>query len=141
MAKAKCFADESRKEIFNQILEDYQHKYCMAKYAINNQLLELNNVEIRITLTLEGWKRQLYQHHIINVERSKTEKEHTDKLYQLYATETGTNSLDCVMNEFRSANMFDWKVALTILNCIKLDVSYDKDEALTKIFKKNCRTL
>lgn len=42
-ADAEC---GKRYEIFNKTLEDRQQKYCMAKYTIDNQLLELCNVDI-----------------------------------------------------------------------------------------------
>jgi len=109
--KAKCGVDESNANIFNETLEDHQHNYCLVEYALDNQLLELNNTDIN-------------PHHIdtesinctniVNAERIKTEKEYSDKL-------SGHGSEDCVVNEFRSGKMFDWKVALFIFK--RLDIT------------------
>lgn len=110
----KCKADESHTKIFNETWEDYQHDYCVAKYAIDNQLVELKKVDIN-------------PHHIdtnsfnctkiVNIERSKTEKQYSDKMS---ATENGQRSLDCVINEFRNGNMFDWKVASTLIRKLEI---------------------
>lgn len=107
----KCEVDDHKKNILNETLEEYQHKYCMAKYAIDNQLLELNINNLNNTHDFDTGS--LNCTNIINVERRKTEKEYID---QLSTTETDQKSLECAaIDVFRNGNMFDWKVAIKAL--------------------------
>ncbi len=115
--------------IKNETLVAYQHEYCMAKYVVDNDLLEVNNLDInpqRIDTN------NVNCDYIIDVERSKTEKELSDKLS---ATPEGQRSLSCVLNAFRSGNMFGYKIALIVLN--NLDVTSEvKVEQSNKISVK-----
>lgn len=134
----QCFVDENNfVKIFNELLgiknetlEAYQNQYCLAKYAfVDHQLFELNNVDIN-------------PHHIdtnsvncenlLAIERSNAEKELKDRLS---ATETGQRSLDCIVNAFRSGNMFDSRVALKVLSTLDI-TSQEKERETNKISQK-----
>lgn len=102
--KVKCNINGTAAEK-NSTLEDQQLKYCQRKYVLDNHLLEVENVDVeggdinpdRIDTDSVNCTN------IIAVERSKSASQFKDKL------STG----DCVMNEFGSDKLFDWKVVLT----------------------------
>lgn len=112
--KVKCGTVGSNTTNYNNTLDDYQYDYCMVKYAIDHQLVELENIEINPHLIDTD---SVNCTNIVNIERSKTEKKYSDKMS---ATETDQKSLDCAMNEFRNVNMFDWKVASGLIK--RLDI-------------------
>lgn len=116
--------------IKNETLEAHQNEYCMAKYVfVDNQLLEVNNVDInphRIETNSVNCE------YLIDIERSNAEKELSDKLS---ATETGQSSLNCVVNAFRSGNMFNYRVALKVLGTLDI-TSQEKERETNKISKK-----
>lgn len=121
-AEVKCSADENRNEIFNRTLEANRIEYCKVSYV--KQLLELINVDIDPHQT-----KSVNCEVIIDVERSKTEKEYSDRIS---ATEN-SQSLDCVMNEFRTVNMSDWMLASTVAKDLS---SHDGEQATNKTKKK-----
>lgn len=125
----KCKVGEIYTNIFNKSLEDFQHDYCMTKYVVDNQLVELENVDMNphsIDLGIFNCTN------IINAERGKTEGEFSDRIS---VTETHQKSLDCAMNEFRSVKMFDWKVALTVLNNLNKPKELE-DELYSRVIRK-----
>lgn len=114
-------------QLKNETSEAHEHEYCMAKYVVDNQLLELNNVD----LNQHQIDTESVDCDIIDVEQSKTERELIGKLS---ATEAGQRSSDCVMNAYRNGNMFGWKVALKALNY--LDITNQVKEVQTNRVSK-----
>lgn len=104
----QCAADKNNiTTIHNETI--HQYEYCMAKYAIDNQLLELKDVNInpnRINTESVNCTN------IIDAERREAENDYRDRMS---AIESDHDSLDCAMNEFRRYNMFGWRVALKVL--------------------------
>lgn len=121
-ADAQC---GKRFEIFNKTLEEY----CMAKYTIDNQLLELNNVDINPYEIDTG---SVNCDNIVDTERRKYEKEYSD---EISATETGRRLLDCIMKEYRNGNMAGCKIALKILHFSGMSIQVQKGE-VNRINKK-----
>ncbi len=113
----------------DETLELYQREYCLAKYVVDNRLLELTNVNLNPHyIDLD----RINCDSIIDVERSKTENELSDKLS---ATEAGRGSMDCVMNAFKSADAFGYKIAFIVLNNVNV-TSEVKEVERIKITKK-----
>lgn len=116
-------------DIKNKTLAAYQSDYCMAKYAlVDNQLLELSGIDINphhIDTKIVNCE------YIIDVERSQSEKD----LIDIVSAEIDQRSLDCVMNEYRSGNMFNWRVALKALSTLDVAVQ-DKERETTRIAAK-----
>lgn len=99
--KCKITEPEAKK---NATLEYLQHKYCMRKYALENQLLEVND---DADINLDRIDTEIVNcTNIVALERSKVEVQFKDKIF----------ASDCVMNEFRSENLFDWNVGIQIVN-------------------------
>lgn len=100
--RLKCNINETGADK-NPTLEDHQLKYCMVKYAMDNQLLELSddfdvNPHRIDTETVNCTD-------IITSERNKAETKFRDQ----------TSGGDCAINEFRNGAIFDWKVAKFVL--------------------------
>lgn len=88
----------------NATLEYLQQKYCMRKYALENQLFDVND---NADINLDGIDTEIVNcTNIVAAQRSKIEAQFKDKI----------STSDCVMNEFRSENLFDWNVIVNIVN-------------------------
>lgn len=115
--------------IKNETLEAFQHQYCLTKYAMDNKFLELDNVEMNPHhIDLESVNCD----YIVDVEKSKNEKELSDKLS---STPAGGRSSDCILKAFRSNKVFGWNVSLQVLNY--LDVAREtKEREMNRIGEK-----
>lgn len=96
---SKCKTNE-RNAIRNETLEDYQFIYCMRKYATDSLLIEINEKVNPGNIDTESVNCT----NVIAIDRSNTETLFKDKVA----------ASDCAMNEFRSGDLFDWKVVMTV---------------------------
>lgn len=81
-------------------LEDYQLDYCLQKYGDDRQLIKSQFGDIsRFAIDLGSANCTA----MVAVERSLTESQFKDKV----------DASDCAVNEFRSGNLFDWKIVVT----------------------------
>ncbi len=119
---AQCVPDETNFiKIFsyvlglkNDTLEDHQQEYCLAKYLVDNKLLEMKYRDINPHLIDS---ESVNCDHIIAVERSKIEKEFRDKLSEISSDQS---ALDSVMIDFNSHRGFDWLIAFRFLNYLDI---------------------
>lgn len=130
----RCETDEKNFiAIFNEILEKnltlskLEHNYCLAKYAADNELLQLNKAELNpdgiITTNLNCTA-------IINKSRRRWET-HVSK--EINVTEP--ESINCYMETYKNVNVFNTIITGKVLNY--LDFSKETKEAeLQKIADK-----
>lgn len=107
----------------NNSLEVVQYEYCLAKYAVDNKVLELANVEMN---PQQIHKDSVNCDHIIAADKRKSEKDLTDKTS---ITLKGQRSRNCVIDSYRSFKMYDWTVALKVLNNLDFSRETKKVEA------------
>lgn len=84
----------------NLTVEDHQREYCLRQYALDSQLLELNDLHGGVK-PHDIDTESVNCTNIVAAERSKTETQFKEKI----------SASDCVMNEFRNGNLFGWKTA------------------------------
>lgn len=111
--RVKCKTDQTGADN-KPTLVDHQLKYCMQQYALDNQIGKLSDdVDLNPNrIHTEGVNCTSF----VADERSKTETQFKDQL----------SASDCVMNEFRSGAMFDWKVAAIGLYPIYIPTNNDE---------------
>lgn len=116
--------------IKNETMVAYQHQYCMAKYVVDHQIIQLNNVDTnphRIETDSVNCDYLLY------VERGRVEEDLTNKLI---ATQAEQRQIDCILNGFKANNMFGYKIAMDVLY-FYFDVPSDvKEDGANKVLNK-----
>lgn len=100
-----------------------QYEYCLAKYAVDHKVLELGNVEMNPQQIDEDG---VDCDHIIDLDKRKNEKMLTDKAS---ATSQGSGSTSCVIDSYRSLKIYDWAVALKVINNLDFSRETKKVEA------------
>ncbi len=117
--------------IKNETLIAYQHQYCMAKYVVDHQIIQLTNVDInphQIDTDSVNWDYLIY------VERTKVEDNLANRLT---ATQAAQTQIDCLSNSFKVNNMFGYRIAMNVLY-FYLDVPSDvKETEANKVLNKN----
>lgn len=101
--------------IRNESCEVVEYEYCLAKYAVDNKVLELDGVEMN---PQHIDSESVDCENIIEVDKRKSEKDLVDKAS---STVTGERAISCLVNKYRDSNIYDWNVALKVVN--KLDFS------------------
>lgn len=101
--------------IQNETAEAYQHEFCLAKYAIDNNLVELKGVDTN-------------PHHIdpesvnctgiIDIERNKLENQFREKVSALSLVRQ--SYFDTVKDSYKNHKGFDWQVAFKFLNYLDI---------------------
>lgn len=120
--KVNC-RDHDTDAIKNPTLEDDQLKYCIREYVLQNQILELNDIYDYDSSHHIDTER-INCTNIVAVERNKTEIQFKKKL----------SASDCVMNEFRSGNLFDWKAAMIVLKGPFINGEPDRIDTMVQEF-------
>lgn len=126
-----CEADQKQfinifRDVFgekNETTEASQYEYCLAKYAVENNYLELGNVDLNPhKIDAESVNCD----NIVADERGKAERE----IRNIISVLQGSNgSMDCVLNAYRSSNAFGWQVTVKVLDY--LDFSKETNESET----------
>lgn len=109
-----------------------QLTYCLLQYALDKQLFKLKDVYGGVNPN-DIDTESVNCTSIVAVERSKSETQFKYKV----------DGSDCAMNEFRSGNLFDWKVAMTTFEGVQstfLTVDKMVEEFLT-IRRTECNVL
>lgn len=128
----KCDADvEKFIDIFsdflgikNVTLSALEHNYCFAKYAADNELLPLENIELNpnristINIDCGG---------IIKEERERFEKELVKTI------NASPSEIKCISEEYRNKNIFDAQISSLVLTY--LDFPKEIKEAATAKLK------
>lgn len=91
--------------IKNDTLEAHQYQYCLAKYSVDNGFLELNGV---ITNPHNIDTESVDCEKIVNAEINKKEREFSEKY--------PPKSSDCILNIYKSSQLFGWETAYMILD-------------------------
>lgn len=134
----KCLVDnENFIKIFhdqlgikNETLDAYQHQYCMAKYVVYNNIIQLNNVDTNPhQIDTDSVNCDL----LVNVERFRIENDLTNTLIGI---QTSQKQMDCLVNAFKTTNIFVLNIALKVLY-FYFDVPSDvKEEEVNKVQQK-----
>lgn len=132
----KCEADQNKffelfldffgsKRPHNKTLSAMEHNYCFAKYAAENDLLPLKNVE----LNPDGIDtRNVNCTAIIQEEQARQEQELRQKLII-----QKPSVVECILDGYRNQNLFQSQVSTMVLNF--LDLPKDIEEAETEKLK------
>lgn len=102
--------------IKNDSLAVLQYEYCLAKYAVDNKVVELGDVEINprhIDLDSVDCEQ------IIEADRSKSEKYFIDKNAETFK---GEESMNCAVNAYRNDKIYDWRVAFKVITTLDFSV-------------------
>lgn len=108
--------------IKNETLEAHQTEYCLAKYAVDNALLALDDVDIdphnidKESLNCDG---------IVDVEKSHLEREVRNMVAGLPKANQTT---DCIMDAYKSSAANKFHIALKVLDY--LDISKETKEPM-----------
>lgn len=96
--------------IRNESLEVLEYEYCITKYCVDNEFLELGNYVMNPNnITTDN----INCTSIIAVDRKKAEQEFADE----YITTTeAEEAKDCMMQLYRTEQQYEWFVALKVLN-------------------------
>lgn len=96
--------------IKNETLVAYQHQYCMAKYVVDNQIIQVDNVDIN-------------PHHIdtdsincvslLAIERETAEN---DLKNHLIASQFSQRRIDCILNVSKTNDVFGHQIAFKLLH-------------------------
>lgn len=109
--------------IKNETLEAFQTVYCLAKYATDNNLLDMVNVKMNPhnidteSVNCDG---------IVDVEKSKAEREIRTIISGM---STASRSLDCIMDAYKSSETVRFQIALKVLHY--LDFPKETKESAT----------
>lgn len=115
--------------IRNDSLAVLQYEYCLAKYAVDNGVVVLGDVEIN-PRHIDSNSVDCEQ--IMEADKSRNEKYFIDKNAVTFA---GEESMNCAVNAYRNNKIYDWSVAFKVLK--NLDFSLEKKELeFTKINAK-----
>lgn len=124
----KCGSDRSYSGLFDDILglqnmslEVLQHNYCFTKYAVENKLIEVKQVNMnprRIPTT------NLNCEEMIDIQQISKERQLLSKLND---RKLSREEVQCIMDKYRSEKAFDSNVALEVVDF--LHISYEEKRA------------
>jgi len=113
--------------IKNETLAALHHNYCFAKYAADNELLPLKDIELNpngiVTTHLDC-------NALIRKERRKHERNAREKVKQ-----SNPKSLNCVMEAYRNQIVFNTHVVLNVIDYVEFPKE-TKDEEINKVTNK-----
>jgi hypothetical protein len=115
----------------NDSLAVHQYEYCLGKYAVDNKVVELGDVEINprhIDLDSVDCEQ------IIEADKSKSAKYFRDANAETFK---GEEAMDCAVNAYKNAKIYEWRTAFLVIK--NLDFSAEKKEVETAKINEKMR--
>jgi hypothetical protein len=116
----------------NDSLTVLQHDYCLAKYAVDNQLVEFGEVEINPRhIDLDSFNCE----QILEADRNKSAKYFNDANAETFK---GEEAMNCAVNVYKNDRIYDWRVALLVIKNLDFSVETKRVETakLNDIMRK-----